>query len=141
MKRTALVAIAAGTMVGALAPSAQAAGWQPTTGGYTVAAVNPCTGQTTDFTFAWDRLVAKATKSGKVTTGLDGTYTATDGSSGTVRTTSGTTFTADGYTDTYRQLLVGTYDGKAQRVSFVFRIVVGAEASDVKVQQSGASCG
>jgi hypothetical protein len=141
MKRTALVALAAGTMVGALAPSAQAAGWQPTSGSYTTVAVNPCTGQSTDFTFAWERMVVKGTKSGKVTTGLNGTYTASDGSSGTVHTTAGTTYTADGYIDTYRQLLVGRYEGHTQRVSFVFRIVVGAEDIDVKVQRSGASCG
>jgi hypothetical protein len=86
-------------------------------------------------------VVVKATKSGKVTTGLNGTYTAADGSSGTVHTTAGTTYTSDGYADSYRQLLVGTYDGHAQRVSFVFRVVVGAESADVKVQRTGASCG
>ena len=141
MKRTALVAIAAGTMLGALAPSAQAAGWEPTSGGSTLSAVNPCTGQTTEFTFAWERVAAKGTKSGKVTTALDGRYTATDGSSGTVRTTAGTTFTVDGYVDSYRRLLVGTYRGQTQRVSFVFRVVIGAEDIDVKVERSGSSCG
>jgi hypothetical protein len=42
--------------------------------------------------------------------------------------------------DTYRQLLVGTDDGHTQRVSFVFRIVVGVEDIDVTVQRTGASC-
>ena len=73
-------------------------------------------------------------------TSLIGTYTATDGSSGTVRTTSGTSLTKDGYTDSYRQVLVGEYDGRAQRLTFVFRIVVG-EDSDVRVDRRGASCG
>ena len=83
----------------------------------------------------------KSTGSGTARIGLTGTYTAADGSSGTVRTSSSTSQTKDGYTDSYRRLLVGTYDGHAQRLTFVFRIVVGAEGDDVKVMQTDSSCG
>ena len=140
MKRLAIAACAAGTMLVAAPPSAFADGWQPSSGSVTIDAVNPCTGETTDVTFTWSESLTRATKSGTVRTSTIGTYTATDGSSGTVRTTSGTSLTKDGYADSYRQVLVGEYDGRAQRLTFVFRIVVG-EDSDVKVDRREASCG
>ena len=57
-----------------------------------------------------------------------------------MRTTSSTSLTKDGYTDSYRQVLVGEDDGRAQRLTFLFRIVVG-EDSDVKVMLTDSSCG
>ena len=140
MRRLVIAACAAGTMLVAAPPSAFADGWQPTSGSVTIDAVNPCTGESTDVTLSWSESLTRSTSSGAVRTSLIGTYTATDGSSGTVRTTSGTSLTRDGYTDTYRQVLVGEYEGRAQRLTFVFRIVVG-EDSDVKVDRRDASCG
>jgi hypothetical protein len=140
MKRLAIAACAAGTMLVATSPSALAAGWEPSTGSLTVDAVNPCTGESTAFTFAWNETRVTATRTGSVTSASTGTYTATDGSSGRVRTTSTSAPTQDGYTDAYRQVLVGSYDGRPQRLTFVFRIVVG-EDIDVKVQREDAVCG
>jgi hypothetical protein len=140
MNRLAIAACAAGTMLVAAPPSAFADGWQQTSGSVTIDAVNPCTGESTDITLSWSESLTRATSSGAVRTSLIGTYTATDGSSGTVRTTSGTSLTEEGYTDSYRQVLVGEYEGRAQRLTFVFRIVVG-EDSDVKVDRRDASCG
>ena len=139
MRRLVIAACAAGTMLVAAPPPAFADGWQPTGGSVTIDAVNPCTGERTDVTLQWSESLTRATRSGTVRSATTGTYTATDGSSGTVRTTSSTSLTRAGYTDSYRHVLVGKYDGRAQRLTFVFRIVVGA-ASDVKVQHSGASC-
>ena len=140
MKRLATAACAAGTMLVATSPSAFAAGWEPSTGSVTVDAVNPCTGQSSAFTFSWNETRITATRTGSVTSSTTGTYTATDGSSGTVRTTSTSSPTKDGYTDAYRQVLVGSYDGRAQRLTFVFRVVVG-DTTDVKVQREDAVCG
>ena len=140
MKRFAIAACAAGTMLVAAPPSAFADGWQPSSGSVTIDAINPCTGESADFTLSWDASLTKATKSGTVRSATIGTYTATDGSSGTVRTTSSTSLTKDGYADSYRQVLVGEYDGRAQRLTFVFRIVVGEE-TDVKVERRDDSCG
>ncbi len=139
MRRLVIAACAAGTMLVAAPPPAFADGWQPTGGSVTIDAVNPCTGERTDVTLQWSESLTRATRSGTVRSATTGTYTATDGSSGTVRATSSTSLTRAGYTDSYRQVLVGEYDGRAQRLTFVFRIVVGAD-SDVKVQRSGASC-
>ena len=140
MFRCAIAACAAGTMLVATSPSASAAGWEPSGGSVTIDAINPCTGEVAWFTLAWDEARLKASRTGSVTSSTTGTYTATDGSSGTVRVTSSTSPTRDGYTDSYRQSLVGTYDGRAQRMTFVFRVVVGDDV-DVKVQRTDASCG
>jgi hypothetical protein len=141
MKRTLIVAAAAGMLLAIASPSAFADGWQPTSGGsVTFDAINPCTGQSADFTLVWTESLIKATKSGAFRSGLNGTYTATDGSSGTARTTWSTTYTKDGYADSYHEVLVGEYDGHSQRLSFVFRIVVGDEI-DVKVMHRDSSCG
>ena len=140
MKRLVIAACAAGTMLVATSPSASAAGWEPSSGSVTIDAVNPCTGEVAAFTLAWSETRTTATRSGTVRTSTSGTYTATDGSSGTVRTTSSTSLTKDGYTDSYRQVLVGEDDGRAQRLTFLFRIVVG-EDSDVKVMLTDSSCG
>ena len=77
---------------------------------------------------------------GGLRTATTGTYTASDGSSGTVRTSTSTRPTRDGYTDSYRQVLVGPYDGRAPRITVVFKVSVG-EVVDVKVQRAEASCG
>jgi hypothetical protein len=139
MKRTVIAACAVGTMLVATSPSAFAGGWQPSSGSVTVDAVNPCTGASADYTLSWERSLLTATRSGtRVST--SGTYTASDGSAGTVRTTSSTTATKDGYVDTFRRVLVGRYEGRPQRMTFVFRIAVGQE-SDVPVTRTDASCG
>ena len=140
MNRFVIAACAAGTMLVAASPSASAAGWEPSGGNATIDAVNPCTGESAAFTLAWSQARTTATRSGTVRTSSTGTYTATDGSSGTVRTTSSTSLTKDGYTDSYRQVLVGEDDGRAQRLTFLFRIVVG-EDSDVKLMLTDSSCG
>ncbi|HET6969296.1 MAG TPA: hypothetical protein VFI44_13485 [Ornithinibacter sp.] len=140
MKRYAIAACAAGTVLVATSPSASAAGWEPSDGSVTVDAVNPCTGEVTDFTLSSSESMTKVTKSGTVRSSSTGTYTATDGSSGTVRITSSSSLTKDGYADSYRRVLVGEYDGQPQRLTFVFRIVVG-EDSDVKVMLTESSCG
>lgn len=140
MKSLAIAACAAGTMLVATSPSAFADGWQPSSGSVTIDAVNPCTGASTDITFAWSEALTKASRGGGLRTATTGTYTASDGSSGTVRTSTSTSPTRDGYTDSYRHVLVGTYDGRAQRITFVFKVAVG-EVVDVKVQRAEASCG
>lgn len=140
MNRFAIAACAAGTMLAATSPSAFAAGWEPSSGSVTIDAVNPCTGEVAGFTLTSSESRTTVTKSGTVRSSSTGTYTATDGSSGTVRTTSSSSLTKDGYTDSYRRVLVGEDDGRAQRLTFVFRIVVG-EDSDVKVMLTDSSCG
>lgn len=140
MRSFAIAACAAGTMLVATSPSAFADGWQPSSGSVTIDAVNPCTGESTDVTLTWSEARTTASRSGGIRTATTGTYTASDGSSGTVRTSSSTSPTKDGYTDSYRQVLVGTFDGRAQRLTFVVRVVVG-EVVDVKVQRTEASCG
>ena len=140
MNRLGFAACAAGTMLAAAAPPAFADAWQPTSGSVTIDAVNPCTGESTDVTLVWSESLTTATTSGTLRTSTIGAYSATDGSSGTVRTTWGTSPTKDGYADSYRQVLVGEYDGRAQHLTFVFRVVVG-EDSDVKVDRRAASCG
>ena len=141
MKRFAIAACAAGTVLVATSPSAFAAGWEPSSGSVTIDAVNPCTGEVADFTLSSSESMTTVTGSGTVRSSSTGTYTATDGSSGTVRTTSSTSPTRDGYADSHRRVLVGEdADGRAQRLTFVFRIVVG-EDSDVKVMLTQSSCG
>ncbi len=139
MKRFITAAIAAGTALVAVPAPAHAAGWQPAAGSVTVDAVNPCTGQSTDFTFVWTQSRTSAPSSGAVWSGFRGTYTATDGSTGSVRVSSGSAPTKDGYTESYRRQSVGEYEGRTQRLTFVFRVSVG-DTVDVKVQRDGGSC-
>jgi len=140
MNRTILAACAAGTLLVATSPSAFASGWQPSTGSGAITAVNPCTGVQTSFTFSSTQALGKVTGSGSIRTSSAGTYAASDGSTGRVRETFASSQTKDGYANSYRRLLVGEYDGHSQRLTFVFRIVVGAE-SDVKVMLTDSSCG
>lgn len=140
MKRIALAACAAGTMLVASSPSAFADGWQPSTGNVTIDAVNPCTGSSTQFAVAWDTSRTKAGKDGSVRTSTAGTYTASDGSTGSVRTTATSSPTKDGYSDSYRQVLIGTWDGRPQRITFIFRVAVGQDV-DVKVERLDSACG
>ncbi|WP_392543328.1 hypothetical protein [Oryzobacter telluris] len=139
MKRFITVALAAGTALVAVPTPALAAGWQPASGSVTVDAVNPCTGETTDFTFVWSESRTSTTGSGGIASSYRGTYTATDGSTGSVRVSTGSSTTKDGYTDSYRRQGVGDFEGRTQRLAFVFRVVVG-ESVDVKVQRDGSSC-
>ena len=139
MKKQILAALAAGAALVAVPTPASAAGWQPTSGGTTVPVVNPCTGETTDVTFSWTSEHVSATRTGAVWSTIRGTYTASDGSSGTVRLTSGTAPTQDGYTDWFRRHSTGDYDGRNQRLTFLFRVSVG-DTVDVKVQRDSGSC-
>lgn len=139
MNRFIIAALAAGTALVAVPTPALAAGWQPASGTVTVDAVNPCTGESTDVTFVWSDSRTRTTTSGAVWSGFRGTYTATDGSTGSVRVASGSAPTKDGYTDSYRRQAVGQYEGRTQRLTFVFRVAVG-ESIDVKVQRDGGSC-
>lgn len=139
MKKQLIAALAAGTALVAVPTPASAAGWQPTSGGTTVEVVNPCTGETTDLTLTWDASHVVATRSGAVWSDLRGTYTGTDGSSGTVRVGGGTAPTREGYTDWFRRQAVGDFDGRQQRMTFLFRIAVG-DTIDVRVQRDTGSC-
>ena len=140
MMKLIIAATAAGTALVAVPAPAQAAGWQLTSGSTTVEAVNPCTGAPIDLTFQWSEAHAVVTESGRFSLRLRGTYVGTDGSTGSVRVTEGTAQTSTGYTDVYRQQAVGRFEGKVQRISFVFRVVVG-ETVDVKTQRTGGTCG
>ena len=139
MKKQILAALAAGAALAAVPTPASAAGWQPTSGGTTVEAVNPCTGATTELTVSWSASHLVATPNGAVWTDFRGSYSGADGSTGTVRLGGGTAPTQDGYTDWFRRHAVGEYDGRQQRMTFLFRVSVG-EDIDVRVQRDSGSC-
>lgn len=139
MKKLAISAALAGGMLVAVPAQASAAGWEPSSGTTVVDAVNPCTGETIDLTFSWVESRTLLTGSQAVKSSITGTYVGTDGSSGTVRVASGSALTRTGYTDSYRQQAIGQFEGRSQRITFVFRIVVD-EDIDVKIQRTSGTC-